>query len=63
MRTYEEFKKVWEDGEGAAPANNAGSGAVAGFTVDTGLPGPQPIGKLGLFRKKKKGTIETMRGQ
>ena len=68
MKTYEEFIKMWEDGV-AAPVNNAGSGTVAGFTVATGLPGPQPIGGASLVRRKKPYEdepiqgIDTLRGQ
>ncbi len=67
-----EDEELEEDGEGGmgagtagggVPANNSGSNLVAGFTVATGLPGPQPLGKIGVVRRKRRPFADPIKGQ
>ena len=62
MKTFKEFKtKILEDGEGGAPANNVGSGNIAGVGVGpAGEPGVKPkdgIVGQGFGKRRKKKTI------
>lgn len=62
MKKFKEFRdEILEDGEGGAPANNVGSGNIAGVGVGpAGEPGVKPkdgIVGQGFGKRRKKKTI------